>query len=76
MSSGRRAWGALVHNFIFFFVHFLVQNPISLLLAALLSQATCVAATSFDDLLSAHDAVIRHRRLYLAVDSQSDLGHQ
>ena len=29
------------------FRHFLVQNPISLLLAALLSQATCVAATSF-----------------------------
>jgi raffinose/stachyose/melibiose transport system permease protein len=35
-----RFWGALVHNFIFFFVHFLVQNPIGLLLAALLSQAT------------------------------------
>jgi raffinose/stachyose/melibiose transport system permease protein len=35
-----RFWGALVHNFIFFLVHFLVQNPIGLLLAALLSQAT------------------------------------
>ena len=29
-----------MHNFIFFLIHFLVQNPIGLLLAALLSQAT------------------------------------
>jgi raffinose/stachyose/melibiose transport system permease protein len=35
-----RFWGALAHNFIFFLIHFLVQNPIGLLLAALLSQAT------------------------------------
>ncbi len=32
-----RFWGALKNNFIFFAVHMLVQNPIGLLLAALLS---------------------------------------
>jgi raffinose/stachyose/melibiose transport system permease protein len=42
-----RFWGALVHNFIFFLVHFLVQNPIGLLLAALLSQATLRGRGSF-----------------------------
>jgi raffinose/stachyose/melibiose transport system permease protein len=31
-----RFWGALGNNFIFFFVHMLVQNPLGLLLAALL----------------------------------------
>lgn len=33
-----RFWGALKNNFTFFFVHMLVQNPIGLLLAALLSR--------------------------------------
>jgi raffinose/stachyose/melibiose transport system permease protein len=32
-----RFWGALQNNFIFFIIHMLVQNPIGLLLAALLS---------------------------------------
>jgi len=32
-----RFWGALVNNFIFFFIHMFVQNPIGLLLAATLS---------------------------------------
>lgn len=32
-----RFWGALGNNFLFFFIHMLVQNPIGLLLAALLS---------------------------------------
>jgi len=31
-----RFWGALANNFVFFFVHMLVQNPIGLLLAAML----------------------------------------
>jgi raffinose/stachyose/melibiose transport system permease protein len=31
-----RFWGALKNNFVFFFVHMLVQNPIGLLLASLL----------------------------------------
>ncbi len=35
-----RFWNALKNNFIFFGVHFFVQNPIGLLLAALLTQAT------------------------------------
>jgi raffinose/stachyose/melibiose transport system permease protein len=34
-----RFWGALKNNFVFFAVHMLVQNPIGLLLAALLSAA-------------------------------------
>ncbi len=33
-----RFWNALKNNFIFFAVHFFVQNPIGLLLAALLTQ--------------------------------------
>lgn len=33
-----RFWGALKNNFLFFLVHMLVQNPIGLLLAALLSR--------------------------------------
>ena len=33
-----RFWGALKNNFIFFLVHMVVQNPIGLLLAALLSR--------------------------------------
>lgn len=35
-----RFWGAFVHNIYFFLIHFLVQNPIGLLLAALLTQGT------------------------------------
>ncbi len=34
-----RFWGALRHNILFFLIHFLVQNPIGLLLAGILSQA-------------------------------------
>lgn len=34
-----RFWGALRHNIVFFLIHFLVQNPIGLLLAGILSQA-------------------------------------
>jgi len=33
-----RFWGALKQNFIFFIIHMLVQNPIGLLLAAMLSR--------------------------------------
>jgi raffinose/stachyose/melibiose transport system permease protein len=33
-----RFWGALKNNFIFFFIHMAVQNPIGLMLAALLSR--------------------------------------
>jgi raffinose/stachyose/melibiose transport system permease protein len=33
-----RFWGALGHNIVFFLIHMLVQNPIALLLAALLAQ--------------------------------------
>jgi raffinose/stachyose/melibiose transport system permease protein len=35
-----RFWGALKNNFQFFLIHMLVQNPIGLLLAALLSRRT------------------------------------
>ncbi len=33
-----RFWGALGNNFVFFLIHMLVQNPIGLLLAAMLSR--------------------------------------
>lgn len=35
-----RFWGALRHNVVFFLIHMFVQNPIGLLLAALLSSHT------------------------------------
>ena len=35
-----RFWGALKNNLVFFAVHMLVQNPLALLLAALLSRAS------------------------------------
>lgn len=38
--AGPRFWNAFVNNFIFFFIHVLVQNPIGLLLAALLTSET------------------------------------
>ncbi len=40
MSAGRRVfWNALWNNTLFFIIHMLVQNPVGLLLAALLSQS-------------------------------------
>ena len=42
-----RFWGALVHNFVFFLIHLCVQNPIGLLLAALLTQPTIRGAAFF-----------------------------
>jgi raffinose/stachyose/melibiose transport system permease protein len=35
-----RFWGAFRHNIVFFLIHLFVQNPIGLLLAALLTQPT------------------------------------
>lgn len=46
-----RFWGALKNNFIFFFVHMAVQNPIGLLLAALLSQRTLRGSSVYRTLL-------------------------
>ncbi len=46
-----RFWGALKNNFIFFAVHTLVQNPIGLLLAALLSAAMLRARNVYRTLL-------------------------
>ena len=46
-----RFWGALKNNFIFFAVHFLVQNPIGLLLAALLSARRLPGRTTYRTLL-------------------------
>lgn len=42
-----RFWSALGHNIIFFLIHLLVQNPIGLLLAALLTQPTLRGRTYF-----------------------------
>lgn len=42
-----RFWGALRNNFVFFLVHTLVQNPIGLLLAALLSSRRLFARGAY-----------------------------
>lgn len=46
-----RFWGALRNNLLFFVVHMLVQNPIGLLLAALLSRRTLKGSNIYRTLL-------------------------
>lgn len=46
-----RFWGALRNNFLFFVVHMLVQNPIGLLLAGLLSNRTVKGRNVYRTLL-------------------------
>lgn len=46
-----RFWGALKNNFVFFLVHMLVQNPIGLLLAALLSNRRLGGGASYRTML-------------------------
>ncbi|MEW5961252.1 MAG: sugar ABC transporter permease [Chloroflexota bacterium] len=46
-----RFWGALRNNFIFFLVHMLVQNPLGLLLAALLSGRRLWGRSTYRTLL-------------------------
>jgi raffinose/stachyose/melibiose transport system permease protein len=46
-----RFWGALRNNFIFFIVHMLVQNPVGLLLAALLSGRGLRGSSTYRTLL-------------------------
>lgn len=46
-----RFWGALKNNFIFFLIHMLVQNPLGLLLAALLSNRTLRWGANYRTLL-------------------------
>ena len=46
-----RFWGALKNNFQFFLIHMLVQNPIGLLLAALLSRRTLRWTNTYRTLL-------------------------
>ena len=38
-----RFWGALGNNIVFFVIHMLVQNPVGLLLAAMLTTRCCAA---------------------------------
>jgi raffinose/stachyose/melibiose transport system permease protein len=47
----RRFWNAVWNNLLFFMVHFLVQNPIGLLLAALLSSPTLRGRATYRTLL-------------------------
>lgn len=42
-----RFWGALRNNFIFFLIHMFVQNPVGLLLAALLSQRQVLGRSAY-----------------------------
>jgi len=46
-----RFWGALQHNMVFFLVQFLVQNPIGLLLAVLLTRKGLRASSAYRSLL-------------------------
>ena len=46
-----RFWGALKNNFVFFLIHMLVQNPVGLLLAALLSARRLRGRTTYRTLL-------------------------
>ena len=46
-----RFWGALKNNFTFFMIHMFVQNPIGLLLAALLSRRTLRWTNTYRTLL-------------------------
>ena len=48
-----RFWGALQHNLVFFAIHMLVQNPVGLLLAALLSVGYLRGRTVYRTLLFA-----------------------
>lgn len=46
-----RFWGALRNNFVFFIIHMLVQNPVGLLLAALLSGRGLRGSSTYRTLL-------------------------
>jgi raffinose/stachyose/melibiose transport system permease protein len=46
-----RFWGALKNNFIFFFIHMFVQNPIGLALAALLSNRGLRGSSTYRTLI-------------------------
>ncbi len=46
-----RFWGALRNNFVFFLIHSLVQNPVGLLLAALLSRHALFARGTYRTVL-------------------------
>ena len=46
-----RFWGALKNNFVFFFIHMFVQNPVGLLLAALLSRRRLFGRNSYRTVL-------------------------
>ncbi len=46
-----RFWGALRNNFIFFLIHMFVQNPVGLLLAALLSRRALFARGTYRTVL-------------------------
>lgn len=46
-----RFWGALRHNFVFFAIHMLVQNPIGLILAVALSSRTLRGRAAYRTIL-------------------------
>ena len=71
-----RFWGRCATTSSSFPSTLLVQNPIGLLLAALLAEATCVRNFFRTVIFLPTVLSVRHHRFYLAVDSQSDLGRQ
>ena len=70
-------WNALANNFWFFVIHMLVQNPIGVLLAALLSSphAAVPRLLPHGDLRADHP-VLRHRRLRLEADPVAAVGRR
>ena len=69
-------WNALWNNLILFLIHMVVQNPIGLLLAALLSLAPRFGGRLPHADLRPHAAVGGHRRLHLGADPVADLGRR
>ena len=71
-------WNALRNNFIFFLIHMMVQNPIGIALAALLSipKLKGVAIYRTVIFLPADDPLLRHRRLHLEADPLAALGRR
>ena len=76
--AGRvRFWNALRNNVYFFVFHMLLQNPIGIALAALLSLPDAARRGVLPHgVLPADDAVLRDRRLRLEADPVAALGRR
>lgn len=69
-------WNALGNNVYFFLMHMLIQNPVGIALAALMSVPRLRGVASPDSHLPADDPVLRDRRIHLEADPVSVVGHR